>query len=108
MFTILFTFHQKELEPIEITDQLPGYSLLEIALQNGIALSHECGGICQCSTCHVYIDKGIAFLQEMSRRERDVLKKVSNARSSSRLACQCLITGEKGSVEVTIPPHQGF
>ncbi|MBM4112369.1 MAG: 2Fe-2S iron-sulfur cluster binding domain-containing protein, partial [Phycisphaerae bacterium] len=36
-----------------------GESLLEIALDNGINIEHACGGVCACSTCHVYVESGM-------------------------------------------------
>src|ERR1700687_3996472 len=38
---------------------LPG-SLLDIALNNGVEIDHACGGVAACSTCHVYVKKGMA------------------------------------------------
>jgi len=34
-------------------------SLLELALENGINIEHACGGVCACSTCHVYVEEGM-------------------------------------------------
>ena len=47
----------------------PDQSLLEVVLEAGIELHHNCGGVCACSTCHIYIKKGAEFLQELSDKE---------------------------------------
>ena len=31
-------------------------------LDNGIAIEHACGGVCACSTCHVYVEQGMDFV----------------------------------------------
>ncbi|HVZ94666.1 MAG TPA: 2Fe-2S iron-sulfur cluster-binding protein, partial [Phycisphaerales bacterium] len=48
-----------------------GQNLLEVADQNEIHIEHACGGVCACSTCHVYIDAGREFLSEASEAEED-------------------------------------
>ena len=32
-----------------------GEHLLEVALERGINIEHACGGVCACSTCHIYV-----------------------------------------------------
>src|SRR5262249_62184712 len=44
---------------------LPG-SLLDVALGNGVALEHVCGGVCACSTCHVIVKQGLWRCDEVS------------------------------------------
>ena len=55
MYTIKFKFEQKGLSPVILNDVEPGQSLLEVALKNDIELHHNCGGVCACSTCHLYV-----------------------------------------------------
>ena len=108
MHTIKFKFEQAGLAPIELRKTGPGYSLLEIALSNNISLLHNCGGICACSTCHIYLEKGKEFVFEISVREKDFINKVINVRTVSRLACQCLLLDGRGEIEVTIPDQTRF
>ena len=35
-----------------------GESILDVALDNGINIEHACGGVCACSTCHMYVEAG--------------------------------------------------
>jgi len=60
MYNITFKFEQKGLEPVTLENIEAGQSLLEIALTNDIELHHNCGGVCACSTCHLYVEKGAA------------------------------------------------
>lgn len=81
----------------------PGYSLLEIALTNSIELHHSCGGICSCSTCHLYLEKGEGFVAAINKREKDLIDRTVNPRLVSRLGCQCLLKEGRGDIEVTLP-----
>ena len=108
MYTIKFKFEQAGLDPIELGKSESGYSLLEIALSNNISLLHNCGGICACSTCHIYLEKGKEFVQAVSDREKDFITRAINVRPVSRLACQCLLLDGRGEIEVTIPDQTRF
>jgi ferredoxin, 2Fe-2S len=79
-----------------------GESLLEVALANDIELQHNCGGVCGCSTCHVYIEKGMDSLPDISDREEDYIDRAINPKINSRLACQCILK-ENSEISVKIP-----
>jgi 2Fe-2S ferredoxin len=82
-------------------DVRPGISILDAALDNGIALDHNCGGNCACSTCHVYVKGGMDNLSQMSEEEEDMLDTAHGLKLESRLGCQSQV---KGDVIVEIPP----
>jgi len=103
MYTIKFKFEQKGLEPVTIENAQPGYSILEIALENNIELHHNCGMVCACSTCHLYLEKGEEFVPEISDKEEDFIDRARNPKLNSRLGCQCILEEGSGNVEVTIP-----
>lgn len=103
MYTIRFTFEQPGLRPVTLRNIEPGYSFLEIALNNRIELHHDCGGICSCSTCHIYLKKGEEFVAKISKREKDLIERAVNQRLESRLACQCLLKEGGGDIEMIIP-----
>ena len=104
MYTVHVKFEQKNLQPVVLERVEYGQTLLELLLTNNIGLHHECGGVCSCTTCHVYVEKGMIHIDEMSRREADfVRKKVSNHLRSSRLSCQAVITEGNGEIEIVIP-----
>src|SRR3954451_15193251 len=86
MYNIKFRFEEKGREPVTLTDIEPDQSILEIALLNDIELHHNCGGVCACSTCHVYINKGEDYLEELSDKEEDFIDRAVNPRINSRLA----------------------
>lgn len=108
MYTIKFNFEQKGLVSITLENVESGQSLLEVALKNDIDLHHNCGGVCACSTCHLYVDKGANFLEELTDKEEDFIDRAVSPRLSSRLGCQCLLNDGGGEVEVTLPDQTQF
>jgi 2Fe-2S ferredoxin len=108
MYKITFRFEQKGLEPITLENIESGQSILEVALKNEIELHHNCGGVCACSTCHLYIDKGESFVEELSDKEEDFIDRAVNPRLNSRLGCQCLLNEGSGEIEVTLPDQTQF
>jgi len=77
-----------------------GMSILDVALENGIDLEHNCGGNCACSTCHVIIKQGMEYLTPQNLDEEDQLDDADGLTLSSRLGCQAKILGD---VVVEIP-----
>ncbi len=108
MYEITFKFEQKGLEPITLSGIEPDQSVLEVALKNDIELHHNCGGVCACSTCHIYIDKGDEFLEELSDKEEDFIDRAVNPRINSRLGCQCILLDGSGNISVTLPDQTQF
>src|ERR1700742_2535525 len=108
MYTIKFKFEQKGLSPVTIETVPPDQSILEVALDNNIELHHNCGMVCACSTCHLYLEKGEEFVPEISDREEDFIDRAVNPRLNSRLGCQCILQDGSGYVEVTLPDQTQF
>lgn len=109
MYNITFKFEQKGLEPVTLSNIAPDQSLLEVALTNHIDLHHNCGGVCACSTCHLYIETGETLVAEISDKEEDFIDRAVNPRLNSRLGCQCvLLEGNSGNITVTLPDQTQF
>ncbi len=72
---------------------LPG-SLLDVALNTGVALEHVCGGNCACTTCHVIVRAGMENLSEMDDDEADRLDTAWDVTPHSRLGCQAVVRGD--------------
>lgn len=102
------TFVLEDPEPLGQTEsqiQLKGAvgeSLLELAMDNGIAIEHACGAVCACSTCHVHIDAGEEELNEPEDEELDRVEEAPGNDMTSRLSCQARILGE-GPITVRVP-----
>jgi 2Fe-2S ferredoxin len=109
MYTLNFKFEEKGLEPITLTNVEAGDSILEIALNNNIELHHNCGGVCACSTCHVYVEKGDELIPEISDKEEDFIDRAVNPRLNSRLGCQCILEeGGSGELTILVPDQSQF
>ncbi|HEX2870333.1 MAG TPA: 2Fe-2S iron-sulfur cluster-binding protein [Polyangiaceae bacterium] len=65
-----------------------GTSLLEAARLIDAPEGSACGGVCACSTCHVYIEEGASLLSEADEDEEDILDKAFDVQMTSRLGCQ--------------------
>src|SRR6188768_1128229 len=78
-----------------------GTTLLQAAKRSGAPEGDACGGVCACSTCHVYVEKGSELLSPAEENEEDILDKAFDVRINSRLGCQAKIRRE-GTVVVRI------
>lgn len=103
MATIKFTFEDTKIKPVIVENAEEGFSILEIAEDNDVHLNHNCGGVCACSTCHIYVNSGEDALEEISDKEEDFIDRAINPRIESRLGCQCVVLDETAIVEVQIP-----
>ncbi len=106
MATIKFLFEDKSIPEKTVTGKLVDQSILEITEDHDIHLNHNCGGVCACSTCHVYIERGEEFLEEISDKEEDFIDRAISPRLESRLGCQCIILDDAAQITVTIPDQR--
>jgi 2Fe-2S ferredoxin len=86
-----------------------GTTVMSAALKNGIdGIVAECGGVCMCSTCHVYVDE--AFFKRIppaQDTEEAVLEIAAEERQpTSRLSCQIKVTDEVDGLIVRLPKRQ--
>lgn len=79
-----------------------GEHLLEVALDNGINIEHACGGVCACSTCHIYVEQGMDQLSEAEEEEDDRVEEAPGLQINSRLSCQCFVQGDN-EIVVRVP-----
>lgn len=81
-------------------------TLMDIGREHEIdGIDGDCGGVCSCSTCHVYVAR-----QWMERvgppgdLEQDTLEFNEHRRECSRLGCQVELTDELDGLVVTVAP----
>jgi ferredoxin len=84
-----------------------GQTILQAAKAIGAPEGDRCGGVCACSTCHVYVTKGFDSLSEIEDEEFDILDKAFDVRSTSRLGCQAKVHGDL-EVEISDESFQAF
>ena len=77
-------------------------SFLDVAENYGIFLDHACGGVCACTTCHVYVKVGENGLNEPEDDELDRIDLAAGPQTNSRLGCQAVIQ-QPGAYVVEIP-----
>lgn len=101
---VLFRFEEEPEKEVVVTVD-SGDTILDAALDNNLHLNHNCGAVCACSTCHVYINKGMNDLPEITDKEEDFIDRAENPKINSRLGCQCIINSD---IEVTIPDQSSI
>jgi 2Fe-2S ferredoxin len=79
-----------------------GESLLEVALEAGINIEHACGGVCACSTCHVYVEQGEDAVNEPEDDELDRVEEAPGLQMNSRLSCQVRVE-RAAAIRVRVP-----
>jgi ferredoxin, 2Fe-2S len=85
-----------------------GTTILEAAHEKGIPVGSNCGGVCGCSTCHVYVVEGFESLDEMSDKEQDRLDLAFDVRLKSRLGCQAEVNGADLVVDISEESLKAF
>jgi ferredoxin, 2Fe-2S len=97
-------------EPDGIEVEVPvGTTIKDAAEKCGAQLGSACGGVCACSTCHVYVREGLDDLSPMEMKEEDRLDSAFDVRPSSRLGCQAQLEAERRYVvEVTRESRDAF
>ena len=81
-----------------------GWSLLDVAHDNGIAIEGACEGSMACSTCHLIVDaEWYARLKPPSEEENDMLDLAYGVTRTSRLGCQIVLTDALDGLVVQLP-----
>ena len=78
-----------------------GRNLLQASLNLGAKHGSACGGVCACSTCHVWVKKGFDSLSEMGDCEEDILDRAYDVKPYSRLGCQAELDHEDVVYQIT-------
>ena len=86
-----------------------GTTIMQAAVRNGVpGIVGDCGGECQCATCHVYVDEKFLGLLKPAAEDEDAMLALtaSERKDNSRLACQIALTDKLDGIVVTTPPIQ--
>lgn len=96
--------------PDDIETVVPaGTSILEAARACGAYVGSACGGVCACSTCHVYVKEGFDELSDVEEKEEDIIEKAFDVKSTSRLGCQARVQeGVNYVVDVSAESRKAF
>jgi 2Fe-2S ferredoxin len=85
-----------------------GTSILVAAKRAGAEVGYACGGVCACSTCHVYVKEGLSSLSAQQEKEEDILDKAFDVRSTSRLSCQSKVGDVPIVVEISAESRRAW
>jgi 2Fe-2S ferredoxin len=85
-----------------------GLSVMEGAIDNNIpGIEAECGGMCSCATCHVYVDPTwVEVTGSPQHIEQDMLESAMDLQDTSRLSCQIEVSDELDGLVVRMPELQ--
>lgn len=85
-----------------------GTSAMQAAVNNGIpGIDGDCGGICACATCHVYVDEAwIGQTGGRGEQEQSMLTFSPILKDTSRLCCQIKMRPELDGLVLHLPLGQ--
>ena len=102
---VTFIAHDGKAHTVEAKE---GDSLMRAATDNNVpGIDGDCGGLCACATCHVYVEAPWADkVGTKEQMERDMLEFTNVLKPSSRLACQIKVTTALAGLVVSMPEGQ--
>lgn len=83
-----------------VIDAIPGKTICDTLLDNGINIEHACEKSCACTTCHVVIREGFEALEPAEETEEDMLDKAWGLEPNSRLSCQAVVKDAPLVIEI--------
>ena len=86
-----------------------GTTVMAAALKNGIdGIVAECGGVCMCSTCHVFVDEHFFSRLPPAQDTEEAVLEISavERQPTSRLSCQIKVTPDLDGLIVRLPEKQ--
>ena len=89
-------------------DVAVGNSVMEGALNNMIdGVVAECGGCCECCTCHCMIDpEWSKIVGDANDEENELLEMLDVREPTSRLSCQVQVSAGMDGMVVRLPESQ--
>jgi len=106
MPTVVFVLPTGESRAVDVP---PGTTLMNAAVKHGVdGIIGECGGVCMCATCHVYVRAEFLDRLPPIKDTEEAVLEVTNAERlpNSRLSCQIKMTDALDGLTVDVPPSQ--
>jgi 3-phenylpropionate/trans-cinnamate dioxygenase ferredoxin reductase subunit len=102
------TFIQSDGE-VNTVEVPTGLTLMDASVRNNLpGIIAECGGMCSCGTCHVYVrEPWSGQLPEPEFEEEDLLEFIEGRHPNSRLSCQLVLGDELDGLVVDVPAFEG-
>lgn len=91
-----------------VIDVPPGTNLMQGAVNQLVpGIEGDCGGLCACGTCHVYLDAPYSELAGTpDELELGMLEFAFEVEAASRLSCQIEVTEAMEGMRVRMPSRQ--
>ena len=91
-----------------VVDVPVGSTVMRGAVDNAIpGIDGDCGGLCACATCHVFVDpQWLATAGPRNDNEDSMLGFAAETAENSRLGCQIEITAALDGLIVRMPEGQ--
>ena len=88
----------------EIKARAKSGTVMNLALENNVqGIYGDCGGVCSCATCHVYVSaEHWEKVGPANQAEADILEYEDNANKYSRLTCQIEIKPELDGIVLNV------
>jgi 2Fe-2S ferredoxin len=105
MPTITFIEHGGTEHRVEVPS---GTSAMKAAVSNGVpGIDGDCGGICACATCHVYVDPAwVGATGKRGEQEESMVTFSPILEPNSRLCCQITMCPELDGLVLHLPVGQ--
>jgi ferredoxin, 2Fe-2S len=89
-------------------DSAEGASVMSVAQQNNIpGIDGDCGGVCACATCHVYVDPDWSErVGGRGEQEDSMLTFSPILKDNSRLSCQIVMREDLDGLVLHLPEGQ--
>jgi 2Fe-2S ferredoxin len=81
---------------------------MQAAVEHAIpGIEGDCGGLCACGTCHVYLPEDLAVLVDgPDELEQGMIEFAFDVNDSSRLSCQLIADDVMDGKRVLMPKRQ--
>jgi 2Fe-2S ferredoxin len=99
---VTYVQHDGQVDSVDIP---VGLTLMDGSVRNNLpGIIAECGGMCSCGTCHVYVDDPWqGHLDDPEYEEEDLLEFIEGRQPNSRLSCQIVMSDELDGLTVRVP-----
>jgi len=102
---ITFIQHDGEKQTLDVEN---GRSVMNAAIDNLVpGIDADCGGVCNCATCHVYVDESwMDKVGQANKKEEAMMSLNPDRQENSRLGCQIKMSDELDGLVVKLPEFQ--
>jgi len=99
---VTYVQHDGQVDSVDVP---VGLTLMDGSVRNNLpGIIAECGGMCSCGTCHVYVDDPWQDqLDEPEYEEEDLLEFIEGRQPNSRLSCQIVMSDQLDGLTVRVP-----